>query len=572
MNLAATLGLNTAGFTGPLGGARGALGGFRSLLGSIAGPLAAITTGLAGVAGAASLLKSSVNAAANMENLEGSFTTLLGSTALAKQRMKDLADFAATTPFELAGIAQSSKLLQAFTGDALSTGAGLRLVGDSAAAVGQPLEAVSMWFGRLYAGLKDGQPLGEPIQNLTQLGLISSEARKSLTALQGQTLSNSAAMAVLQQAFGANAGAMARLAATYDGKLSTMRDNWAALKVELGSPVRDALKPFIDSASSAIQKMLPAAKAIGQQLASGLTVFRQAWADGSIGSLVGDVLGLGFASAVNVLMQGINGIAVGLGSLFDTLPGYLAAAFEVISTPAYWAAIGQLVLGAFQSIGGAILNIFMAPITAMQAGVDTIVQNLAAGIGKIPVIGEKLGLNDFKAQSFSQNLADRQKDGFFLKDAAGISAEQGARNMLAAGKTLLDLTVGARGEAAKVGAGLVDGFKKGYAEGGGLLKEFSDAAALRLGERLKAAKDANAAGALPGADPAKGDATGTAGPGKLSDIVSDRLAKIGGFIGGGGGPAVDFARRTATAAEKTVSEIRQLPSRLGTGTGTATFA
>jgi len=576
MNLAATLGLNTAAFTSGLGSAGGALGAFRGMLGGLLGPVAAITGGLASVAGAAAFLKSSIGAAANMENLEGSFTTLLGGAAAAKTRMKDLADFAASTPFELNGIAQASKLLQAFTGNALSTGDGLRLVGDAAAAVGQPLEAVSMWFGRLYAGLKDGQPLGEPIQNLTQLGLISGDARKQLLALQGQSLDNARVMEVLNQAFGSNSGAMARLAATYDGKVSTMKDGWTELQVALGTPIKDALKPFIDSATAALKEWLPAAKAVGEQLAAGLTVFRQAWEGGDLMGLIGDVLSLAFGKAVNFFMQGLNGIATGLGTLFDTLPTYLAAAFQVYTSADYWLSIGQLVLGAFQSIGGELLNLFMKPITAMQAGVDTIVQNLAEGLGKIPGIGKKLGLDDFKAQSFSQNLADREKNGFFLKDAANESANAGARNIVEAGTKLAEITKEARGAAVDVAKGFVDGFQKGFANGGGVLQEFTSSAEARLAERLRKAREANTEGQktkeLPGGGPASAAAT-TA---KTGEIYADRLAKIGGFIGGAGGPAVEFARRTATATERLVTDIRQLPSQIAralpTGAGGAVWS
>lgn len=560
MNLAATLGLDNGPFLSNLGAAGAGVGAFKGLLGGLLGPLAAVTSGLAAGAATASLLKSSIDAAANMENLEGSFATLLGSATAAKGRMKELADFAATTPFELNGVAKASKLLQAFTGPALSTGDGLRLVGDAAAAVGQPLEAVSMWFGRLYAGLKDGQPLGEPIQNLTQLGLISSEARKSLMALQGQTLDNASVMQVLQGSFGANAGAMARLASTYDGKLSTMRDAWTAFQVELGSPIKDALKPFIDSATASLAGMAPAAQRIGKYIGDGLTVFRQAWEGGDIGGLISDVLSIAFGKGVNFFLKGLNGIATGLGTLFDTLPDYLAAAFGLYSKAEFWTSVGQLVLGAFQSIGGELLNVFMKPITAMQAGVDTIVQNLAEGLGKIPVIGEKLGLKDFKADSFATNLADRQKNGFFLKDAANQSAEAGAKNIYDAGSRLIELTADVRSAAKDVGVGVMDGFKKGFSEGGGVLTDLTDAATARMDARIKAAQAANEAAKNATGPAAAAPAVSATSvlPKGLGDLAADRLTKIGGFIGGSGGPALDYARRTAVSAEKTATGIYSL--------------
>jgi hypothetical protein len=48
----------------------------------------------------------------------------------------------------------------------------------------------------------------------------------------------------------------------------------------------------------------------------------------------------------------------------------------------------------------------------------------------------------------------------------------------------------------------------------------------------------------------------------IGAINADRLAKLGGFIGGAGGPALDYARRTATATERMVSDLRQLPAQI----------
>lgn len=564
MNLAATLGLNSLPFVNSLNAAGAGLAGFKGMLGGLLGPLAAVTGGLASVAGVTALLRSSVNAAANMENLEGSFATLLGSASAAKQRMKELADFASSTPFELNGVAQASKLLQAFTGPALSTGEGLRLVGDAAAAVGQPLEAVSMWFGRLYSGLKDGQPLGEPIQNLTQLGLISSDARKALMNLQGQALDSAAIMKVLGDAFGANGGAMARLAATYDGKVSTMKDGWTELQVALGTPIKDALKPFIDSATNAFKSILPAAQAVGKTIAEGLTMFRQAWEGGDLGGLIGDVLSVGFSAAVNTFLKGVNGVAVGLGTLFDTIPTYLAAAFEVITSADYWKSVAELVLGAFQSIGGELLNLFMTPITAMQAGVDTIVGRLAEGLGQIPGLGKALGLEGFKAESFAANLEDRKTNGFLLKDLANQSANDGAAKIADAGARLIQLTKGVQAAAGRIGSGFIDGVKKGYADGGGVLEQFTSDAIARIEARRKAAQASNAAQTTPEiAKPGAGAASATAATGNgLASLMADRLTKIGGFIGGAGGPSVDYARRTAAATERSFAELRNLPAQL----------
>jgi hypothetical protein len=41
----------------------------------------------------------------------------------------------------------------------------------------------------------------------------------------------------------------------------------------------------------------------------------------------------------------------------------------------------------------------------------------------------------------------------------------------------------------------------------------------------------------------------------------DRLARVGGFIGGGGGPALDYHRRTAAATERTAAALQSLAQR-----------
>ncbi len=205
---------------------------------------ATFISGAAVIGGLNRLISGGVKYNAVIEQQSSAFETLLGSADKAQARIESLVDFAATTPFQLLQVVQASKILQAFTGNALSSGEGLRLVGDAAAAVGAPFEAVAMWVGRLYAALEQGAPLGEPIQNLTQLGLVSGEARRQLFALQGTALSNADAMDQLRQVFGFAAGAMERQASTFNGVLSTMRDTIDALAGQATQRLTKRLKDF----------------------------------------------------------------------------------------------------------------------------------------------------------------------------------------------------------------------------------------------------------------------------------------------------------------------------------------
>ena len=99
------------------------LGGMRSLAlrGGIWGGLAF---------GLAKATSSMISASKEMENLETQFKAILGTRENAQKRMRELSKFASETPFKLTEVAKASRVLETLTKGALSTGEGLRLVGD----------------------------------------------------------------------------------------------------------------------------------------------------------------------------------------------------------------------------------------------------------------------------------------------------------------------------------------------------------------------------------------------------------------------------------------------------------
>lgn len=160
------------------------------------------------------------------------FKILLGSADLASKRMEELAKFGAETPFEVDGIAKASKILQTFGGTALATGEGLRMVGDSAAMAGVPIEELSIWIGRAYDGLKNGKPIGEASARLQELALISGETRNKIEELNA-TGRNKEAWDTLQKSLDKNKGTMAELSKTSEGLFSTLKDSYAQVLRDL---------------------------------------------------------------------------------------------------------------------------------------------------------------------------------------------------------------------------------------------------------------------------------------------------------------------------------------------------
>ena len=265
------LDLDTSGFTGGISAARASLGGFQAFS---VGAMAAVG---AAVAGAALALKglqtvwteaqAAVGEAANRETMQTAFIPLLGSAKAAKDRMAELADFAAKTPFQLPGIAAASRTLEALTDGVLSTGNGLTLVGDIASAFNQPIEEIAVHIGRLYSGLDSGRPVGEAMQRLQELGAITPDVRSRLEKLQAEGKKGSEVWQVAADDLARFSGGMELQSKTWHGKISTLSDNWAKVRSEFGKPIMDALKPLLDDGIGTIESMASKAREIGETIA-----------------------------------------------------------------------------------------------------------------------------------------------------------------------------------------------------------------------------------------------------------------------------------------------------------------
>ncbi|MFN3092736.1 transglycosylase SLT domain-containing protein [Bacillus pumilus] len=142
------------------------------------------TLGLLGVgAGATGGIVVPLKMVADRQNMTTAFETLLGSRGKADARLDELTAFAGQTPFTRDEIFESSRVLQVFTGNALSTTEGMKLVGDVAAGVQRPFSEVALWMGRLYDGIRSGRPIGDATAALQEMGAISGDARGKLEKL-----------------------------------------------------------------------------------------------------------------------------------------------------------------------------------------------------------------------------------------------------------------------------------------------------------------------------------------------------------------------------------------------------
>ncbi len=210
---------------------------------AVAGAFAAVGIG--------QTIKTSIDLEVQQQNLESSFEVLLGSKKKAQKRIDDLTTFAGSTPFTRDEIYQASRTLQVFTGNALSTGKGLKMVGDVAAGTNSEISDVALWVGRMYDGMKNHQTIGEATAALQEMGAISGQDRTKLEALAASNKKISQTWPQAMKAF-----------QKYDGLMEKQSDNLGNLML--------GVKSFVTN--NVFKKL---GKGLGDGISPGLRKFRQ---------------------------------------------------------------------------------------------------------------------------------------------------------------------------------------------------------------------------------------------------------------------------------------------------------
>lgn len=253
-------------------------GGFSAklvALGNIAGQLAMDALRALGSA-ISNVASEMVSGNAEMERYETQFGVLLGGTDKAKQRLKELAEFGAKTPFELPEIVRADKILQGFglhSAEAAKkfgmSGADIRtLAGDLAAGTGQSFEDMATYLGKFASG-----STGEAISRFQELGITTREelAKMGLQFSKSGELTTPTAEAftvlakVAQQKFGGMMDAQSR---TFEGMVSNLNDWKSQTLRTIGEPIFEVLKDKLGAVLDFLNK--PETKAMIDNFAQGL--------------------------------------------------------------------------------------------------------------------------------------------------------------------------------------------------------------------------------------------------------------------------------------------------------------
>lgn len=236
----------------------------QKLISGIVGPLKKL--GAEGIA-----------AGAQMEGFETRLTVLMGSAADAEQRLNELFKIGTTTPFELPGLIEAEVNLRALGVNAEKT---LPLVMDFAGAMGTDLASAAVEVGR---AMQFGAGAVETISGRALRAQV--ELRTGADALKMSTEEFREAMIeTLTDPDGIFAGGTEKLAATFDGMLSNLKDAFFKFSKDVG----DA--GLFDVAKETLRAMLE----LIDQNRDGLVVMSRVISEGLAKGLLGTVKMAGF--------------------------------------------------------------------------------------------------------------------------------------------------------------------------------------------------------------------------------------------------------------------------------------
>jgi tape measure domain-containing protein len=206
--------------------------------------------------------KGMLNVAMGMEQSEIAFTTMLGSGEKASRFLKDLQDFAASTPFEFTELQDASRRMIAFGFSARDVLPMMTDIGDAVSGLGlgsAGVDRVVLALGQMQAKAKVS---GQEMMQLTEAGIPAwgylAEAMNLSTAEvmklseQGLIPADMAIQAILagmREDFG---GMMAEQAKTAAGQLSNLRDEVVFLAADLGEELLPIFKDAVDAAKNMV--------------------------------------------------------------------------------------------------------------------------------------------------------------------------------------------------------------------------------------------------------------------------------------------------------------------------------
>ena len=310
---------------------------------------------IAGVAGLGAALAGlgaiSVRSAAQMEQTEKAFTTLLKSADLAKDFLTELERFAAATPFELPGLLNASKRLLAFGFSAQQVIPILTAIGDSAAALGMGEDGINRLttaIGQIQAKAKVS---AEEMNQINETGIPAWQLLADTIGTSIPEAMDMASKGMIDGATGVQAiltgmnkqfgGMMAEQSQTINGMLSNIQDSIGQLSTVVGKEITEAFN--LKGAAAEFQDTLGEFTAIAKQ--SGIGEALRQMVPTEVGMAISALAAVITATAVPAIVL-LAAQAAKMALAFVGITGPVGIAVAAIGAGAYliwdnWAALGK---------------------------------------------------------------------------------------------------------------------------------------------------------------------------------------------------------------------------------------
>ena len=282
----------------------------------------------------------SVKLAADMEQTEIAFTTMLGSAEKAHKVIADLVDFAAKTPFEFPGLANAAKQLLAYGIEAEELLPTMRRLGDVSAGLAIPLEDIAYLYGttrvqgRMFAQdviqfTNRGIPI---IQELAkQFDVTETEVKELVSAGKVEFKHLEEAIISMTAEGSKFGGLMEAQSASLGGLWATLTDNITIALTAMGNAIVDAfdLKGVID-------------KLIGytDRVSAMFTGFAEKVKQSGLSAAISDIFSERTRAAILIIAGAIMGALV--PAIYSFATGVWAALSPLLPFIAAGAALGAL--------------------------------------------------------------------------------------------------------------------------------------------------------------------------------------------------------------------------------------
>lgn len=218
------------------------------------------------ITGMADLVSGTIGYTGALEQSQIAWNTLLGSQEAAKEMQKELQDLAKKTPFDYAGVDQMAKSLSmaGFEGQDLLDA--VVSVGDAVSAVGGNTDTAASATRALYQMYSKGKVQAEEMMQLSEAGIpvwqiLAKETGKSVAELQemgsaGELLAEDI-LPMLVKGMGTEfAGAMDDQSQSFNGLMSTFKDQLGMVGSWLTLPLFDSLKTGLSGITSWVDGIL----------------------------------------------------------------------------------------------------------------------------------------------------------------------------------------------------------------------------------------------------------------------------------------------------------------------------